>query len=387
MSPVSSSSWLPEMSPLFNIRRTAARPLALSYFVVRVIATTALASISFAVAPNLLAQSDDSQQSSQDVSEAARKARARKQQNAARAHVYTNEDLRRGKILTSEDQSRAEAANHKNSSAPAPSAPDRATPDRAAPPDVQALDANSTTPHEPLGDVARRYRNAKKISPFHLPSSQIELAAPKIIAPLAEPNSNSLLQRRPKNFISTRPVAPLSHPAVPDTPSLPSSRMGRINPFVGRRTQPAPPEIMTIRPVEPRVTPQPKSFPTPLSHASPATATLIVVQPGDTLWNLSRQHLGRGTRWLELLAANPAVDDPSRLVPGTQLVLPARTTSHRHSTQMIVVQAGDSLSRLALAAYGHASYWPCLASANPSLTNPHQLHIGQSIAVPASCTP
>jgi nucleoid-associated protein YgaU len=366
------------MSPLINIRRTTARPSALSYFVVRVIATTALASISFAVAPNLLAQSDDSQQSSQDVAEAARQARARKQQNAARAHVYTNEDLRRGKILTSEDQSRAEAANHKNSSAPAP----------AAPPDVQALDANSATPQEPLGDVARRYRNAKKISPFHLPSSQAELAAPKIVAPLVEPNSNSLLQPHPKNFVPARPVAPLSHRVVPNAPSLPSSRMGRINPFVGRRTEPAPPAVMTIRPVEPRVTPQPRSFTASLPHtSSPPTATLIVVRPGDTLWTLSRQHLGRGTRWLELLAANPAVEDPSRLVPGTQLVLPARATSHRHSAQTITIQAGDSLSKLALAAYGHASYWPCLASANPSLTNPHQLHVGQSIAVPASCTP
>jgi len=120
------------MSPLFNIRRTTARPFALSYFVVRVIATAALASISFVAAPILLAQSDDSQQSSQDVAEAARQARARKHQNAARARVYTNEDLRRGKILTPEDRSRAEAANHKNSSAPTP----------AAPAGEQGLDAN-----------------------------------------------------------------------------------------------------------------------------------------------------------------------------------------------------------------------------------------------------
>ena len=364
------------MSPLSNIRRTTARPSALPYFVVRAIAAAALASISFAVAPNLLAQSDDSQQSSQDVAEAARRARTRKQQNAAKARVYTNEDLRRGKILTPEDQSRAEAANRKNSSAPAP----------APPAGEQALDANSATPQEPLGDVARRYRNAKKISPFHLPANEPALAAPKIVAPLVEPNSNSLLQPHPKNFISARPVAPLSHPVVPNAPSLPSSRMGRINPFVGRRTKPAPPAVMAIRPVEPRVTPQPRSFPAPRSHA-PATATLIIVQPGDTLWTLSRQHLGRGTRWLELLAANPAVEDPSRLVPGTQLTLPARTTSHRHSAQTVTIQAGDSLSKLALATYGHASYWPCLASANPSLANPHQLRVGQSISVPASCTP
>jgi len=376
MSPVGSGSWLPEMSPLFNIRRSTARPSALSYFVVRAIVTAALASISFAVAPNLLAQSDDSQQSSQDVAEAARQARARKQQNAARAHVYTNEDLHRGKILKPEDQSRAEAANHKNSSAPAP----------AAAAGVQPLDANSVTPQEPLGDVARRYRNAKKISPFRLPANQPALAAPKIVAPLVEPNSNSLLQPHTKNFVDARPVAPLSHGAVPNAPSLPPSRMGRINPFIGRRTQPAPPAVVTMRPVEPRVAPQPKSFSVPSSHA-PAVATLIVVQPGDTLWTLSRQHLGRGTRWLELLAANPAVEDPSRLVPGTRLVLPTRTTSHRHSAQTVTIQAGDSLSKLALAAYGHASYWPCLASANPSLANPHQLHIGQSISVPASCTP
>ena len=364
------------MSPFFNIRRTTARPSALSYFVVRAIATAVLASIAFIAAPNLLAQSDDSQQTNQDVAEAARRARASKQQNAARAHVYTNEDLRRGKILTPEDQSRAEAANHKNSSVPAP----------AAPPNVQALDANSATPQEPLGDAARRYRNAKKISPFRLPANQPTLAAPKIVAPLVEPKSNSPLQPHPRNFISARPVSPLPHALVPSPPSLPSSRTGRINPFVGRRTKPAPPAVMTIRPVEPRVAPQPKSFSAPFSHP-PAPATLIVVQPGDTLWTLSRQHLGRGTRRLELLAANPAVEDPGRLVPGTQLALPARTTAHRHFAQTIAIQAGDSLSKLALAAYGHASYWPCLASANPFLTNPHQLHIGQSIAVPASCTP
>ena len=137
------------MSPFFNIRRTTARPSALSYFVVRAIATAVLASIAFIAAPNLLAQSDDSQQTNQDVAEAARRARASKQQNAARAHVYTNEDLRRGKILTPEDQSRAEAANHKNSS----------TPDPAAPPNVQALDANSATPHAATA-MPKRFRRS-----------------------------------------------------------------------------------------------------------------------------------------------------------------------------------------------------------------------------------
>jgi len=365
------------MSPLLNIRRTAARPFALSYFVVRVIATTALASISFAVAPNLLAQSDDSQQSSQDVSEAARQARGRKHQAASERHVYTNEDLRHGKILTPKDQARAAAANHKHSATPAP----------GAAPEAQPLDANSTTPQEPLGDVARRYRNAKKNSPFHLPSNEAQLASPKIVAPLAEPNSELLPLPRTRDFLAARPLTPFSHTVVPKSPVVTSPRGSRIDPFVGRRTQPAPPARM-LRPVGPSFTPQSKPFSAllPRTASSPASAQ-ILVRPGDTLWNLSRQHLGRGTRWLELLAANPSVEDPMRLVPGTQLVLPARTSSHRRVAQTITIQAGDSLSKLALAAYGHASYWPCLASANPSLTNPHQLHIGQSVVVPPSCTP
>src|SRR5215475_2331844 len=124
-----------------------------------------LSSAFFFGAPQLRVQSDESQSSSQDVAEAARQERARKQ-DSSKKHVYSNEDLRRSKILTQEDQTRA-AANRKQS--PAPSAP--TTQQNAEP-----LDANSNTPQEPLGDIARRYRdarrNAEKNSPFHLPAQQ-----------------------------------------------------------------------------------------------------------------------------------------------------------------------------------------------------------------------
>jgi len=361
------------MSTAPKIRRRTSRPYALSYFVARIALRTALASLSLLVAPQLRAQSEDSQQSSPDVAEAARQARARKQQ-AAERHIYTNEDLRRGKILTPEDQDRAAAANQKNSTAPAT-------------PDAKPLDANSATPQEPLGDVARRYRHAKKSSPFHLPSTQGELATPEFVAPIAEPSSNHQPPSRSRSFVAPKPAAPLSRAIAPRAPSLPSPRMNRVNPFVGRRTQPSPPEVMMDRPVEPSHTLQPKSFSAPLSRAASPAANVAVVRPGDTLWNLSRRHLGRGTRWLELLAANPELNDPTRLAPGTQLILPARTVAHRHLVQTVTIQSGDSLSKLALATYGHASYWPCLASANPTVANAHQLHIGQSITLPASCTP
>ncbi len=116
------------------------------------VAALLLGSALFVAAPELRAQSSDSQQSSQDAAEAARQERARKEQNSnpSEHHVYTNEDLRRGKILTPEDQSRAAAARQKQG------------PYLNAQPDAQPLDANSGTRQEPLGDVARRYRNMKR---------------------------------------------------------------------------------------------------------------------------------------------------------------------------------------------------------------------------------
>ncbi len=184
-----------------NIRCEVALRNALPVICARLVFAIFLGAIFVAGAPQLRAQSDDSQQSSQDVAGAARQERARKQ-NQETKHVYTNEDLRRGKILTPADQSRA-AAKRKQPVAP------------TAKPDAEPLDADSNTPQEPLGDVARRYRNARrdteKTSPFHLPSQQPELAAPKILAPLPKPLINPATKPSPKIF------AP-SSPSVPNTP-------------------------------------------------------------------------------------------------------------------------------------------------------------------------
>ena len=46
-----------------------------------------------------------------------------------------------------------------------------------------------------------------------------------------------------------------------------------------------------------------------------------LVVSGDTLWQLARKYLGAGTRWTELLALNPTLQDPRRLQVGVQLVV------------------------------------------------------------------
>jgi len=338
-------------------------------------------------APQLSAQSTETQQSSQDAAEAARKERARKEQSSGEHHVYTNEDLRRGKILTPEDQSRAAAAKQK----PAPPLNTK--------PNAEQFDANSGKPQEPLGDVARRYRNLHRDktypSPFHLPANQPEFAAPKILAPL--PEFKPSYQPRPpaKNFGLMNPSAPTNRLPLVSAPSLPSAPIRRVDPFSHRR-QPMPP-VVAVRPNAPRTSAQP-NLPAPnlgpvmqpnVSMATRPAPTVapntVVVRAGDTLWTLSRQHLGRGTRWLEIMAANPNLPDPTRLAPGTTLVLPGRMTTRQAKSipHSVTVQAGDTLSQIALTTYGNASAWTCIAQANPALSNPHLLTVGQSLGLPS----
>src|SRR5579859_5623630 len=84
-------------------------------------------------------------QASQDVAEAARQERARKDAKTQK-HVYTDEDLHRAKILTPEDDARVEARGKQ----------------QPAPVEEQAkAPADGQIGQLPLGDIARRYRNAK----------------------------------------------------------------------------------------------------------------------------------------------------------------------------------------------------------------------------------
>jgi nucleoid-associated protein YgaU len=361
------------------------------------VATLLLGSALFTAASEIRAQSSDSQQTSQDAAEAARQERARKEQNSnpSEHHVYTNEDLRRGRILTPEDQSRAAAARQKQG------------PHLNAQPDAQPLDANSGKRQEPLGDVARRYRNLKRESihpsPFHLPTNQPELAAPKMLELVPAPafKANGQPQPPARDFGLMNPSAPAGRIPSASAPTFPTAPMRRVDPFSRRHVRPLPP-VMDVRPNMPHSPAQPNfsspniattptvrpNFSAPVHTAPVATPNIIVVQQGDTLWTLSRQHLGRGTRWLELMAANPNLPDPTRLAPGTTLVLPSHMTSRQAKSipHSVTVQAGDTLSQIALATYGHASAWTCIAQANPTLSNPHVLAIGQSLVLPASCS-
>src|SRR5215471_15658500 len=77
--------WLPTMFRFLSLRRQRVPSGA--------IAALLLSPAFLSSAPQLYAQSSDSQQTSQDPAEAAQQQRAHKQQSSDEHHVYTNEDL------------------------------------------------------------------------------------------------------------------------------------------------------------------------------------------------------------------------------------------------------------------------------------------------------
>src|SRR6267378_8493573 len=144
----------------------------------------------------------------QDVADAARQERARKESQQKKSkHVYTEEDLKRAQILTPEDRAQIEARKNQT------------TPDAGEKPQ-DALDAKSFSPDVPLGDVARRFRRLKELqklqqsAEFHLPLADAPvLASPKPMQPV-----------RPHAFKPAAPAAPHFAPYRPPVKRSPFAR-------------------------------------------------------------------------------------------------------------------------------------------------------------------
>jgi nucleoid-associated protein YgaU len=358
----------------------------------------------------------------QDAAEAAHREKARRaaQSQKSPSHVYTNEDLQRAQILTPEDRAPIEARKKKT----APPALNEISPANAPTQDAAAS--------ESLGEIARRVHREKaarqaeqarklpppSLFPMELPQPPV-LAHPKpLIAPspaLASPPSTraarpfinaATSKRDPFSRATPAPVQRnfVSAPAL--KPPMVKSPVSKL--FVPSAALPKPLQLGMVAPdvAQPKVASPLVAPSVVVTRPSSADAKIhpssIRIRPGDSLWNLSRQYLGKSSLWEEWLSRNPQLGDPRRLQPGAILFVPylnarpepasvansdlrSAPDSEQRPPITVSVQPGDSLWKIAAKNLGHATNWPCLARANPALRDANRIYPDQTLQLPAAC--
>jgi nucleoid-associated protein YgaU len=289
-------------------------------------------------------------------------------------HVYTEEDLKKRKILTQEDQARVEARKVREDAAPAEE-------------DANRLPSDASPQPESLGDVARRYRLEKaaraaeqaeknRFTPFPYKVPDGSLASPK---PGVEPGA------------ATSPRWNTNEGATPNSLLAPhSSPRGaspgaRISPFRPRPlTAEAP--VLAVAPTPPLRLPGAARVTPPNPPPTPEIAGLqqVHVQRGESWWKLARRYLGSGALWPELRTLNEEMDGPAELLKAGSIVrLPARAHAGEASPRRsITVKKGDSLWLIAREHLGHGSAWTCLARVNPQISDYTHMTIGAPLQLP-----
>jgi len=277
------------------------------------------------------------------------------------------------------------APTHDFSVMPSPAPAVRETPVQPAAPVVHTtpshtstLEVTPTKPAAPTTDFS--------VMPSPAPAVRETSAQPAAPVLHATPLHTSTLAVAPAKPAAPAPdfsVMPSPAPAVRLSPAQPVAPV--VRPTPSKPSLPGAPPSQPSAPVT-RVAPPQPTAPARTAPAGPSKLNVLTVLPGDSLWKLAEKNLGDGLRWHDLLAANPAIVDPNHIVAGSRIFLPSIASRFRTATR-ILVQKGDTLSEIARTHFGHASYWACIAHANPDIHDANLIYEGQSLVLPASCTP
>ncbi|HEY1483663.1 MAG TPA: LysM peptidoglycan-binding domain-containing protein, partial [Candidatus Acidoferrum sp.] len=254
-----------------------------------------------------------------------------------------------------------------------------------------------------------------KVSNDHNVVPAIEVAPPA--APLAHSEAQPPVAAAPPivRTAAFAPFLPKSHRVVAAEPALLEPALGKLMPTpLAPDAMPVPPALVAHTEIVAPVLPSSNISPAPTPNLLPSSATgavpssfapsatpvapllsksnskkteTLLVQFGDSLWKLARRRFGKGSRWTEFLASNPAIVDPNLLQPGAVLVVPNTELHPRvQPPNTITVQTGDSLWKLAAYYLGKGSAWTCIAGANPQLQNVNLLQPSQVLTLPTSCS-
>ena len=115
------------------------------------------------------------------------------------------------------------------------------------------------------------------------------------------------------------------------------------------------------------------------------TVMPYVVVKGDTLGSISQKIFGNSSKWREI-ANNSNLADPNRIFAGDVVYYPLNAESKAFAEryenapmQVVQVQPGDSLHKIAQSVYGNSSAWVFLWRHNGSIDNPDRLEVGSSV--------
>ena len=320
----------------------------------------------------------------QDVAEAARQEQARKSE--APKHVYTDDDLRKSRILTTEDQAKVEARKRQQER--------KAEEAKAQPqqPSDQAAQAES------LGEIARRLRREKAARETEEAAKKSYTSFPyEVPQPAtAEPKASvTRIETVPPNLSKRPDFGDAIRPSAPQKTARAGESRGRVSPFQPRTRMEAAPGI--------KVSAVPSTL--PVSAATPAVSPAIsrpvvehtpepgfkpvTVQHGDSWWKLAAIYLGSGSRWRELRGWNPEIGGAAELLKsGATVLVPDRESRGGalrpagQPTQLRLKQ-GDTLWSLAREHLGRGSAWTCLANGNPQIRDYRRMKIGTVVELPS----
>src|SRR6185369_7555911 len=109
------------------------------------------------------------------------------------------------------------------------------------------------------------------------------------------------------------------------------------------------------------------------------------IRAGDCLWNIARDHLGGGQNWGEIYSMNQDIigTNPDLIMPGTTIHLPSGAHEIAEAGKYIV-QPGDNLWNISRDHLGGGQNWGEIYHANEGIigSNPNLIQPGQELTIP-----
>ena len=285
----------------------------------------------------------------QDLGEIARQERERKKEQPTRAeYVYTNDDLQREHILVPEDKERAIAAREgakptaqvaQTSAAPVAPAVATATASAPAPSPAQTATRTSSASAVTASAATSQARPSSPAAPIFRPAvatnDSPQVASAKTASDEAKQSPlEAILELVREQETSAREAAAEKHSH--ERPAMQTTASG--TPAGGARL-PQHAHQIEWAPVEEK-----KTLPGEMDASEPSAPVfrsrrryeaslkeepidlgvtdVVTVERGDSLWKLARRYLGSGTRWRELAAVNTQILNANVLHVGEWICLP-----------------------------------------------------------------